>query len=341
VIAFFAWQVEAVLGTLQFQLAATRSGDVPPFFAVYPFEAIAALLWVPVSVACLWLAGRWPLGVRAAHAGPHLAGFVILVAARAVIVTTLYRWYGWYPPGVPIGIELLASSLLNNALIYLLLTGLAHAIVYSGLARDRERQASEARLAVLSTQIQPHFLFNSLNTIAAAVPRHPEQAETMIVDLATLLRYSLDRDPAGLVALREELQIAQAYLQIEERRFADRLVVATDIDPTVLQVGIPPFVLQPLLENAVRHGLAPASGPCQLRISAQRVGKSVEIRIEDNGVGADAEVVPGVGLSNVGDRLRQHFGVRGGLTLTPRPGGGVIAVIRLPADAVPTVTTAS
>ena len=163
----------------------------------------------------------------------------------------------------------------------------------------------------------------------------------MIVDLATLLRYSLDRDPAGLVALREELQIARAYLQIEQRRFADRLVVATDIDPGVLQVGIPPFVLQPLLENAVRHGLAPASGPCQLRISAQPVGKSVEIRIEDNGIGADAEVVPGVGLSNVGDRLRQHFGVRGGLTLTPRPGGGVIAVVRLPADAVPTVTAAS
>jgi two-component sensor histidine kinase len=335
------WLLYAAVGTLQYQLTASRVRDWPPFDAVYPFYAVTALLWLPVTLVCLWLAQRWPLGRTVGHVVPHLAALVVVAIGRALVVVTFYRLVGWYPPETPAGTALWWSSVLNNVVVFAVLTGLAHAVAYARVAATRERQFAEARIAALSAQIHPHFLFNSLNTIAAFVRRQPEQAEAMIVDLAALLRSTLDRDSSALISLREELETASAYLNIEARRFADRLEVSERVEPQVLDAAVPPFLLQPLLENAVRHGLAPKEGRSHLLVGARRTDDQVIVQVEDDGVGADLEAPAGLGTTHVRQRLQQQFGARASLTLSPRDGGGTVAELRLPYVRLPVAAAAS
>jgi signal transduction histidine kinase len=287
-------------------------------------------LWVPIAVLAVWFAVRWPITVRPWHLAVHVFGLATAIVGRAAAVRLLNRLVGWYEV-VPAWHEILTSSFFNNLLIYVLVTGAAHAVYYADVARIRERQFGQARLDALAAQIHPHFLFNSLNAIVASVHDRPDVAEAMIVDLATLLRYSLDQDSAELVPLDDELAIAASYLQIERHRFADRLDVRWQVDPAVRDAAVPPFLLQPLLENAVRHGLRPQpDATTTLTVHAERVGAMVELRVEDDGVGRPTDPGTGIGTSNIAARLRQIYDQQAGLTIAPRPGGGTVASIRLP-----------
>jgi LytS/YehU family sensor histidine kinase len=237
---------------------------------------------------------------------------------------------GWYDV-LPDWPELLAASVVNNVLVYALVVGVGHAVYYAEVARVRERQFGQARLDALTAQIQPHFLFNSLNAIVASVHDRPDAAEAMIVDLAELLRYSLDHDRSVLIPLEEELGVTESYLGIERHRFADRLTVRWQVDPGARGAAVPPFLLQPLVENAVRHGLScPRTGSVVLTIDARRVEGVVELRVEDDGAGPPADPLPGVGTSTTRERLRHIYGPSAGLTISPRAGGGTVALVRLP-----------
>jgi LytS/YehU family sensor histidine kinase len=275
------------------------------------------------------------------HVLVHALGLVVAILGRMGLVILLNSVVGWFPAGLPSPADLLVQSLTNNLLYYVLLDGLAHAVALAVASRERERQFAKARMDALIAQIQPHFLFNSLNTIVAAVHDDPDQAEATIIDLAALLRYSLDRDSAELVPLADELDTVTAYLRIEQRRFPDQLLSMVEVAPDVRHAGVPAFILQPLLENAVRHGLARRDGPGHLQISAASVSGTVTVRIEDDGVGIEPEAPVGVGLSNVRARLSQHFGSSAGLRVEPRRGGGTVVSLFLPhvaagASAVPT-----
>lgn len=294
-------------------------------------ELTSSLLWVPITLGALWLARTWPLGRSGWRGlGPHLAGLASTVVGRAAVVVLLNDRIRWYPDDVPPFDELLLISVYNNLFMYGLITLAAHAFHFARAHREREEQLRRAQRDALRAQLQPHFLFNALNTVASLVHSEPDAAERMIAGLGGLLRRSIDSDGRITVPLEEELDMLRAYLDIERVRFADRLAVRWHVAPDVLPATVPPLLLQPLAENAVRHGLWPRPAPGVLRIVAERDGDQLVLGVHDDGLGLAPGAGYGVGLANTAARLRQLYGTRQELRLRPREGGGVEATIRLP-----------
>lgn len=207
---------------------------------------------------------------------------------------------------------------------------------------ELERQRThlmEAELRALRAQISPHFVYNCLGAIASFVRTDPERARELLLEFADFTRYAFRRGGA-YTTLRDELRNIERYLVLERARFGDRLVVTLTIAPEVLPVAVPFLAVQPLVENAVRHGLASKAGVGHITITAADLGSAAEISIEDDGVGGDPEVVravlagessaDSVGLGNVDARLRQAFGDQHGLVVETAPGAGTRVTFRVP-----------
>ena len=203
------------------------------------------------------------------------------------------------------------------------------------------QQVTEAELRALRAQVNPHFLFNSLNSIANLVVTNPEQAETMTLRLARVFRHVLANSARPLIPLHEEVEFLETYLQIEEARFGSRLQVKIDVDPAVAMVQIPSLMLQPIVENALKHGLGPKPGPGHLWITAEADGNQVRLRVEDDGVGPAIGVLKlngsngrsnGVGLENVAQRLNALYQDQGRMTIEVRQAGGTRVTILLPRE---------
>ena len=196
------------------------------------------------------------------------------------------------------------------------------------------QQVTEAELRALRAQINPHFLFNSLNTIADLIVTNPRRAETMTLRLAKVFRHVLAHSARPLTSIREEFEFLQAYLHIEEARFGDRLKVTIHVAPEIALENIPSLILQPLVENALKHGLGPKPGPGNLWISARASGNQVLLCVEDDGVGPGparpAGSRSGVGLMNVAERLTTLYQERARITLVPRSEGGSLATVLVP-----------
>jgi two-component system LytT family sensor kinase len=200
-------------------------------------------------------------------------------------------------------------------------------------------QLAEAELRALRAQISPHFIYNALNTVAAYVRTDPQRARELLTDFADFTRYSFRRH-GEFTTLAEELRSVDQYLALERARFSDRLAVTLQTAPEVLPVVVPYLCLQPLVENAVRHGLQSRQGPGHLAILAQDAGSDAVITVEDDGVGADPEQVrrtlagdpdgESVGLGNVDARLRQVFGDDYGLVVETALGAGTRIMVRVP-----------
>lgn len=237
---------------------------------------------------------------------------------------------GWFFTSLPFGVA-----------VYFAVVGVEHASRYLVEAREREMQAArleaqlaEARLGALRQQMQPHFLLNSLNAIGTIVrDRDHETATHMLDELGELLRHVMRADRPAEVPLREELDFVERYLGIERVRFPDRLRPEIAVAVPLLDAPVPEFVLQPLVENAIRHGLARREGATLLRIEAQRVGDALVLAVTDDGPGpgaATAERAGQVGLTNLRERLRTMYGARATLTLASTPEGGARVEVRLP-----------
>lgn len=224
--------------------------------------------------------------------------------------------------------------------LYWVLVSIAQALLFYRRAQERERRSlelaaslAEARLQALRMQLQPHFLFNTLNAIATLVHENPAAADDMIASLSDFLRLTLERGDRPEQPLRDELEFIDRYLEIEKIRFGDRLQVHREIDPDALEVRVPTLLLQPLVENAVRHGLEPRRETGLITVTARRDGPDLKLAIADNGVGlaGTAPAREGVGLSNTRARLRELYGSRADLHLQETPGGGTTVAVRLPA----------
>ena len=213
------------------------------------------------------------------------------------------------------------------------------------VAQSREavlqQQVTEAELRALRAQVNPHFLFNSLNSIANLVVTNPEQAETMTLRLARVFRHVLANSARPLIPLHEEVKFLETYLQIEEARFGSRLQVTIAVEPAVAMEQIPSLMLQPIVENALKHGLGPKPGPGHLWITAEADGNQVRLRVEDDGVGPAVGVLKlngsngrsnGVGLDNVAQRLNALYQDQGRMTIEVRQAGGTRVTILLPRE---------
>ncbi len=226
-------------------------------------------------------------------------------------------------------------------IIYWVIVAAAHAIDYYRSSRDRELEAlrlqselTQAQLAALRMQLQPHFLFNTLHTIASLVRDGRREAATAtIARLGELFRQTLASEQRHEVPLREELGFIQAYLDIEQTRFSDRLTVHFEVDPGTLDARLPTMALQPLVENAIRHGIArdPAAGRIDVRARARNGSLRVEVRNDGpplaSGGGAAGR---GLGLSNTRSRLSRLYGADYRLELLPAPAGGALAILEVP-----------
>jgi two-component system LytT family sensor kinase len=196
------------------------------------------------------------------------------------------------------------------------------------------QQVAEAELRALRAQINPHFLFNSLNTIADLIVRDPVRAEAMTVRLASVFRHVLAHSSRSMTTIREEMEFLRTYLYIEEARFGDRLHVTIDVAPDAAGQSIPSLILQPLVENAMKHGLGPKTGPGTIWISTQIEGTDVCVRIEDDGMGLSSVPAPADechGLTNVAARLQTLYRDRASVKLEAREGGGARVTVRIPA----------
>ena len=252
---------------------------------------------------------------------------------------------------------------------YTLLFAVVMAAEYYDRFRERERaaatlsiQLAEARLAALRMQLNPHFLFNTLNTVAMQVRRGDNtDAVRMLAGLSDILRHVLEDSPPQEVTVRQELAFIDRYLAIERSRFGDRLRVTVNVEPDSLDALVPNLILQPLVENAIRHGIGKRAAAGKLDIRVSRQGEMLQLLVQDDGPGLDDEsdsVTPatgiplssgGIGLRNTASRLQALYGTEGRFALESPPEGGAVARVTLPfhlaerserADAAETVTVA-
>ena len=191
----------------------------------------------------------------------------------------------------------------------------------------------EAKLHALQMQLNPHFLFNSLGAIAELMHRDVKAADRMLTRLSELLRASLDSSTTQTVTLEHELGFIRRYLEIEQTRFGARLQVNFSLSEETMGCLVPNLILQPLIENAIKHGIEPQSQPGTVEIGSRRIGEDLELTVADNGRGFPSGIPPtreGIGMANSRARLRELYGAESLLVLTSRSGGGVMARVVIP-----------
>jgi two-component system LytT family sensor kinase len=321
------------------------------------------LLWALLTPLIFRLSAGFRLDGRhwPQSAAVHLGAGTALSALHVIVAGTLY--YYTNTRGGPIGgpwaqVEsILDSYLVVNLMTYCAVVGAWHALEFAHRVRERETaalllearassleaQMAEARLGMLRMQLNPHFLFNSLNGVSGLVRRGDEAgAIDMLARLGELLRLSLEQRDAHQVTLAREVECLQLYLAIEHARFGERLAVEWAIDPALGDVLVPAFILQPLAENAVRHGIAKTPGPGTLRISAREDAGTLTLEIADTGpgLGMTRNGRSGIGLANTRARLEQLYRDAATLRLENGPRRGAIATVTLPLERQATMAAA-
>jgi two-component system LytT family sensor kinase len=212
------------------------------------------------------------------------------------------------------------------------IVGIQHAIKAARKSQQREQELVKAQLEMLKGQLQPHFLFNTLNSISWLMREDVEAADNMMTSLGELLRTTLSVSASEEVTLGRELNMLELYLAIERARFQDRLKVLVSADPETLNCNVPCLLLQPIVENAVRHGIARLDRPGYVEVRAACVGTELSISILDDGPGISTESTwrEGIGLANTRARLEKHYGEMQSLRYSNRNEGGLMVEIRLP-----------
>ena len=287
-------------------------------------------LWALLTPAIAALATRFPLhGPRRwRHLALHLVAGLLIAVAKTVVDRVVFAWISGF------WIYMLLTTVALQLVVYSAIVAGAHLVAYYRTSREREQleaRLAEARLQLLNMQLQPHFLFNTLNTIAELVHEDAETADQMITDLSTLLRRTMELGKTPEVRLDAELDLLFLYLSLQKARFGDRLKTSVTIDDGARQARVPLLLLQPIVENAIRHGLARHVEAGRVDISARRVGDQLTIEITDDGPGVgDERVREGVGLGNTRARLDALYPGASTLSLTNIEGGGARVLVRLP-----------
>jgi two-component system, LytTR family, sensor kinase len=329
-----------------------------PFWATAVSSCLLFAFWGAVAPVILDVMKRHPLDRK-----PLVRNISVQVGVFA-FVTGIYVVYLWalnmfvirflgpntfeYEPFLAFSRYALPLVVSNGVFRYYVpLLAIGYVVLYREAWRRQEvesadlsRQLAQAQLRALQARLEPHFLFNTLNSISAMIHQDPEGADRMLMQLSDLLRLTLAAPQQGRVTLSHELDYMSQYLAIEKVRFGSRLTVTLDVPAQALNYSVPFMLLQPIVENAVRHGISRIAGPGRIAIRARVLDEVLEIDVQDNGPGLNpgTQGRAGLGASSTEKRIKQLYGERASLELSSLPQGGTLAVIRIPADSAATAT---
>jgi two-component system, LytTR family, sensor kinase len=322
-------------------------GSHPEFLYILKLSLLSFWIYALLTPPVLWLCWRYPIERRrffsrvllhfaaslvftSVHISLRIAAYPVRVQGKVMAVNTRL-WRSMF----------LYMSFDNIVNTYAMIAIFGHMMLYYHDMRERELRSAQlegklakAQLSMLKMQLQPHFLFNTLNAVSALARDNPDAAEDMLVRLSDLLRQTLDNDADQEVPLRAELEFLGQYLEIEQVRFADRLQVHINPAPETLDALVPNMFLQPLVENALRHGIGRKAQGGRLEMRSWREANDLFVSVQDSGPGfpanAETSLVEGIGLSNTRSRLEHLHPGNHRLRFTNVADGGALVTIKLP-----------
>lgn len=358
--ALFAviWVVPSSLAALQLTVVGDASGTHYGLGTALLWQGSAWMLWGLWSQLILTLVKRVELDTTRMlpWLSLHLAMTVVISGANVLAIAWLDHVFGAvgqvtsYAFAVRI---VLVNHLDIQVVLYWAVLGVAYMVEFARRYRERDRAAAEleqtlarTQLEALRMQLNPHFLFNALNSVAELMEINVQEAQRMLIRVSDLLRLSLRSAGQSLIPVWQEIELVELYLQIAQVRYGSGLNVDIEVDPNAVDVMVPSFLLQPIVENALKHGLAPGHPDQCIAVRLVRVGNGLEIVVEDNGKGLDGLLTTsgrfmaaapsvdglGIGLTNTRSRLAMLYGDRYAFRMTNQPGGGCRVDIRLPVE---------
>ncbi len=335
---FLAATFLGVLFASQAYLSYLYRGYEANFAASLRFVLPSWYVWALLVPVIVWLGRRFPIARVhwLKNCAAHLAAGVAVSLSQMAVLAGVTGWIELLPHRA-----FTLVQINSNLVTYFAILGLSHAFDYYRKFREKEVRTSQletrlvqAELQVLKMQLQPHFLFNTLHAISALMHKDVEAADRMMARLSDLLRLTLDNTGVHEVTLKKELEFLEGYLEIEQTRFQDRLTVTTNIGPETLDACVPNLILQPLVENAIRHGIEPFRKRGQIEISARRDNGSLHVEIHDSGPGiknsANSDMKEGIGLANTRARLTQLYAENFSLDLCSQAADGFTVTLNLP-----------
>ncbi len=351
------WFIPALLATLQWMLVA----DIPEknygFLTVFVWQGAGWLLWIVWSQMILTLVSVVPLGTgrTARWVMVHAAATLLACAVNSLTIAWMDHTFSTAPEH-PFSLDL-RTALINNLdfqlVLYWAVLGAAYMVEYVRRYRERNREAAEleqklarTQLDALRMQLNPHFLFNALNSVAELMEMDVDEAQRTLTRVSDLLRLSLRSAGSSVIPLWQEIELVELYLQIARVRYGGGLEVDLDIDSSTVDLQVPSFLLQPLVENALKHGLAPGHGEQSIRVVSRRLSNTLQLIVEDNGRGLDGSMTTsgrflaatpaidglGIGLTNTRSRLAMLYGERFAFRMNNQADGGCRVEIRLPLE---------
>jgi two-component system, LytTR family, sensor kinase len=340
----------ALFAALRDYAASRTPGETPlAFLPLFGSETAICLLWALLAPAVIYIISTFPLERKTwlKNGAIHLAGFAMLAVVYTVVLWFVDRiaWAGQiggfsqflsqsWPVTIPNGlIKYYAPTLLGG-----------YIAVFCTRLRDQELRAArlssqlaQAQVRALKMQLQPHFIFNTLHSISTLVHTDADGADRMIAQMSDLLRFTLDSEASEFIPLREEIYYITKYLAIEQTRFSDRLTLEFDIDPATESYPVPALILQPIVENSIRHGISRMTGGGQITIKTWMGNRHIHVRVSDTGRWSEPDPANssgragGLGLKNTRERLEQVYGGDFEIAIRHGPGGaGTSVEISLP-----------
>lgn len=342
----------AILNFIQFAIFMSSVGhegkDFPPIYKIILSIMRDWYIWAILIPLIYWLFRRFP--IRADHWIPDIILNVFVGIAfllfKAFLDAVLSFWFSPFPIREETILDqifhtLLSPHIYGNLILFGAILSVMYSMEYYKRFREREllsvkleAELAASQLLLLKNQIQPHFLFNTLNAISSLIYQDTHKADEMIVLLSDLLRYSLSNLEVNEIPLKEEIKCLKKYLEIEKIRFEDHLLIEYQISPDTLEIPVPTMLLQPLVENSIRHGIAKRAAVGKISIQTYNDSEFLHIFIQDDGPGLSVEqrqtLTEGIGLANVRQRIKRLYGYANGYVLTEAPNGGLCVQVRIP-----------
>ena len=347
---FGGWTlVSIIFAAISYAAAIGENNKEFGFVAALRLNLVQFYLWAILAPLLFKFSRRFPIEFRPLNLRNLLLYFPAVISFAgihqtihlAVLWSITPRWRQQFPALINCYRSYFAFGFYIDLIIASLIVVAVHAILYyqnfraSELAQSSlKTQLAQAQLRALKMQLHPHFLFNTLHSISSLVLEDPQKANSMIARLGDFLRLTLENSNQQLVSLKEEAEFVRCYLEIEQVRFGDRLTVAFELEPQTLSAQVPHLILQPVVENAIQHAIAPRATRGHIKIAAKRLNSSLRLEVRDNGPGITSNSdLPGterVGLSNVRARLNQIYGSDFRFELMNAGGEGLTVVMETP-----------